>query len=461
MQVKFLIIKDSIFVRLTIIIKKTTAFLKNSIGLFKSQFFKNVSIVVGGTTIAQAITLLCSPIITRLFSPEAFGALGVMTSLVTTLLPVASLTYPYAIVLPKEDKDGLALIKISLAIGGVVSFVILILLLIFRQGIARLLNLTSFSDYLLLIPLTLFFFVTMTTFDQWLFRKKQFRSSSLITVSQSIISNGGSIAAGLLVLGDVYLLVIYTLAQGFHAIVSFIISQKSINLQSKVDINLVRILDEKTKIVMRDYDDFPRYRAPQILANSLSRSLPILLLTIFSGPIAAGFYTLSQRVLSLPSIVVADSFGKVLLPKLADHSHQGNSLQPLIIRSTIGLVAIGIVPFSILVVFSPLLFSLVFGSNWYEAGEMARWMAIGLFFMFINVPSVKAIPILDLQKQFLFFEIISVLIRAAGFLLGMLIWHDDLLAVAIFSIVNALIYVTLIFSVIFISKEKNRFSPSK
>jgi IS5 family transposase len=71
-----------------------------------------VAVVASGTAGAQAITMGFSPVITRLYGPEAFGLLGVFMAMVQVLVPAAALTYPIAIVLPKEDRDARVLARL-------------------------------------------------------------------------------------------------------------------------------------------------------------------------------------------------------------------------------------------------------------------------------------------------------------------------------------------------------------
>ena len=44
----------------------------------KSEFAKNVLTLMTGTTIAQAIPIAISPILTRLYTPEDFGVFNLM-----------------------------------------------------------------------------------------------------------------------------------------------------------------------------------------------------------------------------------------------------------------------------------------------------------------------------------------------------------------------------------------------
>jgi O-antigen/teichoic acid export membrane protein len=64
---------------------------------------RNVTIVASGTAGAQVITMAFAPLITRLYGPEAFGLLGTFVAILGIVTPLAALTYPIAIVLPKSD----------------------------------------------------------------------------------------------------------------------------------------------------------------------------------------------------------------------------------------------------------------------------------------------------------------------------------------------------------------------
>src|SRR5690625_3195626 len=81
--------------------------------VFKSKFIKNVTIMATGAAGAQIIALLTLPIITRLYGPEAYGILGTFNSFVNIIVPIAALTYPIAIVLPKSQVEALGIIRLS------------------------------------------------------------------------------------------------------------------------------------------------------------------------------------------------------------------------------------------------------------------------------------------------------------------------------------------------------------
>lgn len=93
-----------------------------------SRFVRNVVLVASGTAGAQAISLAFAPVITRIYGPEAFGLLGTFTALVSVAAPAAALAFPIAIVLPKDDRDALGLVRLSLVLSLAVALLATILL---------------------------------------------------------------------------------------------------------------------------------------------------------------------------------------------------------------------------------------------------------------------------------------------------------------------------------------------
>ena len=71
-----------------------------------ATFADNVLTIAGGTTLALGVSVLASPITSRLFGPEAFGLAALFQSGAAMLAAIACLRYEMAIVLPKKDEDA-------------------------------------------------------------------------------------------------------------------------------------------------------------------------------------------------------------------------------------------------------------------------------------------------------------------------------------------------------------------
>lgn len=104
-------------------------------------------------------------------------------------------------------------------------------------------------------------------------------------------------------------------------------------------------------------------------------------------------------------------------------------------------MVIGIIPYSIVFLIGPWLFTVVFGSEWLIAGEFSRWLSIWLFATLFTRPIVAAIPVLKLQQFFLWFEVCSLILRAAVLYGGYKFFaFTALVNVMCFSITNMLLF---------------------
>jgi O-antigen/teichoic acid export membrane protein len=91
----------------------------------KGSFARNVLTLMTGTTLAQAIPIAVSPILTRLFSPAEFGVFAVYLAIVSVLAILATGRYELAIMVPKKDRDAAALAVAAFMLSLFVSLVIL------------------------------------------------------------------------------------------------------------------------------------------------------------------------------------------------------------------------------------------------------------------------------------------------------------------------------------------------
>src|SRR5699024_534823 len=142
----------------------------------------------------------------------------------------------------------------------------------------------------------------------------------------------------------------------------------------------------------------PMYRAPQITIDRVSQNLPVLLLTSFFSPTAAGFFTIGRTVLNVPSQLIGKSIGDVFYPKIREAINNKQNVVRLILTSTYCLFLIGMIVYGIIVCFAPHIFEIDFSKDLFIAGEFARWMAICSFFTLLHLPSTRALPAFHAQR---------------------------------------------------------------
>lgn len=423
--------------------------MKNKIvRLFQSTFVRNVIIITTGTAGAQAVTMALSPVITRLYGPEAFGIMGTFNAMISIIIPISALTYPIAIVLPDSDQDAKGIIKLSLLITVILSILSILLLGFFNEPIVNVFNLDEISSFLYLIPIVIIFAGLMQVSEQWLIRTKQFSINARVTFLQSLIINGGKIGIGFFHPVSSVLVVMTAIGNGLRAGMMIAFAKKS-NYEE------VRTNQENKSIkkLAKEYYDFPAFRAPEVFLNAVSNGLPVLMLTAFFGPAAAGFYSIGRTVLSMPSQLVGKSVGDVFYPRIAEAANNKEDITTLIKKATLVLGGVGFLPFSIVILFGPTLFSFVFGSDWVIAGEYARWIALWSFFGFMNRPSVQSLPVLNAQRFHLFYTIIMLVTRLGVLAIGYYLFSSDTIAIALFGISGAILNLGLITITLKISKK--------
>ena len=399
--------------------------------LARRPFVRNVLAVASGTAAAQVITAVFAPLVARQYGPAAFGALGAFMAVLGVLAPVASLTYPIAMVLPRADADAWGIARLSLLIALGVSGATALAFGLAGDALARALGLGSIRDYLMLLPVAVLLSACMQVAEQWRIRKKQFRTTARVAVLQSLILNAGKVGIGSFHPFASVLIVLATLANGLYALML------GIGMRSTLAEAAAGAGGRSLPELARAHRDFPLYRAPQMGINAASQGLPVLMLAGFFGPAAAGFYALGRTVMSIPVRLIGKSVGDVFYPRFTEAAHQGQPLGSLILRATGFLAAAGLAPFALVVAIGPWLFALVFGQEWRVAGDYARWLAVWLYFGFLNRPSVAAIATLGMQRFFLGFEVVSLTLRAAVIWAGFHWLRSDVFAVAAFCIVGA------------------------
>ena len=404
----------------------------------ESPFFRNVMVVASGTAGAQAISMVFSPFITRLYGPENYGIMGTFMASLTMLAPLAAMGYPTAIVLPKEESTAARLIKLSIWVALGTTAMLLVALLVAGNQIARLTNVSALGNYIYLLPLALFFSACLAVSAQYVIREKLFLIRAKAAVSQALLVGVLKVGIGFISPSAVVLVAISALASLFHTFF-ILLGLKNAGVRIPKPSHAPELM-EAAKL----YRDFPIYRAPQNFINAVSQGLPVLLLASFSGAAAAGFYSLARTVMILPVNLIASSVGEVFYPHVTEAFYQRKRQAPLIVKATLGLALVSVAPFSMVFLVGPWLFGWVFGADWIMAGEYARWVSLMIFFNFINKPSVAAIPVLGLQRGLLIYEIFSTGTKLLALYLGFIIFDDALLAIILFSLFGAVAYTVLI-----------------
>jgi len=418
--------------------------------LARSRFVRNVAVLSSGQTIAQVLTIAASPILTRLFEPDAFGSFGLLISLSSPLIVISGLRYELAVVTAKSVTVAANLLALSCAIVLLMSGLAAGLVGAFGTWIAALVERPEFEGLLWWLPVFVLAEGTYQAFTYWSNRRSHYRRLAISRALQSLSALSSQIMAGLANLGLAGLVVGRALGQFIAAGFLAVLIWRDDRSLIKASIKTEKILE-----VAKQNSQFPKYNAPQNFINSLSIAFIPYTLAAFFGVEIVGFFYLAQRVMGTPSAFVSGSLKRVFLQSASDLHNQGKSFYPLLVKTFLALFSIGIIPVILLLFYGPEIFTVIFGAEWRNAGVFVQWLVNWWFLAFIAGPAMEALTILKLQKYLLFFRVTFSSARVLSILLGAMI-GDHMTAIASISIVGVVFNLILIVGTLIVTQRQSR-----
>ena len=404
--------------------------------LKEGSFLANVAVLMTGSVISQMILIAASPVLTRLYSPADFGIFGLYVSIISIAVSVLSWKYEVAIMLPKKDEDAKALVFLSVMIAFVMSCLMMLLIVVFKDQILRINRDIGFFLYLL--PPGAFINALILAFTAWNSRMRCYNNISISKVSQTsttmpiqISSKAANLFENGLVWGSL----------AGSCVNLIVLLYKS----AKTDIfNLRAISKRRLLLNAYKYRDFPRYQSFACLINAFIDNIVILLMLYFYNPQIVGFFVLTSRVLMLPAAFIGQSVRDVYYQRASNIFATTKDIRELARETTLGLIKLYIVPMLILLLFSPMIFGVLFGNKWVVAGHYAQIMSVFIFSTLINVPAVCSGHILNQQKFILIIFSLYLILIVAGICTGYYIFHNHYISILLYSIAGLLLNTALI-----------------
>ena len=393
---------------------------------------KSIMVLGGGAATGQAMAMLFSPILTRLYDVEAFGVFGIFSALVSSIGAVATLKLEQAILLEK-DEDGAdrvlrtcVLVAAGIAILSACGFFAL-------ECFATSPAYRRVAPLLLMLgPINVFALGLFNGVSFWYTRAGAFKPLATYNFLRSAI-------AVVLQLGAAFVGRSAThLVSGQVAGLAIASLQLIRSGDSRLRSVLFRRYDFAAAVaVVRRYRTFVIFGAPQNLGRLLSQNLPAILLPLLFGPAQSGLFWLAYRMLILPSQIVTESTRSVFFRHAAEALKDGRDLRRVIFKPVLFLGLFSAVVSTVLWVAGPFLFGQIFGAQWREAGIYAALISIAWSFENIGMSSSVMISLLELQRIYLSFEVATVILRGLALYVGYRLGSAEL-AVALYAAVASL-----------------------
>lgn len=386
-------------------------------GVLRTDFNKNLAVLVSGSVVAQAIPIALYPLLTRMYDAAHFGVLALYVSLMSVMAVVITGRYELAVMIPKKDEDSRHLVGLSVTLALVLSFVSLVLLLPLSDVIASdVLKAPAIKNWLYFVPLSAFLWATYQSFMYWANRKKKYKRLAISKIVQTGSTGGVNVVWG----------IVNAVLSGLIVgrIVGGVLSTLALVYQSLRDTKdfFSGLTFQRMKTLAKTYVNFPKHLIVSHLIGQVNMQLPVLVISSFFGTQLLGYFSIGHQLVVLPTALIASNLGDVFRQEATDRFHTKGRFDDVFISTLKKSSLLGLFPFLVFLFFAPDLFAVFFGEEWRVAGEYSSILSVYTFFSFAITPIDKAALIVGATRYILLLHIIRFILNVS--IIGVLYWFE-------------------------------------
>ena len=324
-----------------------------------------------GTVIAQLISILSVPVITRMYGPQEYGHLTLFLSTASILIPLATLRIESRLVVTENSEIAGTMLREAIKI--VFIFCVFVNTLTFIYFF-----IASSSNLLECLILSILFSLVLCAQTLGiLFVQVALRVKLDKNISQSGVIQNFSTAITQILFG-------FWNPMGNLLICGYIGGRFLGNISLLTEVKKLYLLGKTQKQnLVRLYQKQLRSNKSLITASFIDTSivgLPTILVGTKFGVGYAGYVGLSQTLLTVPITLVAGAFGSVIISELTNRQTMSNSLvrDNHTILTYVGknLIAVALIFALITGLVGPKIFLIALGSSWETASTLMSVLAI-------------------------------------------------------------------------------------
>ena len=416
------------------------AWVKKKVNLVlpRGRFARSVTLLAGGTALGQAVTVLVSPILTRLYTPEDFGVFGVYASILGIVTVVASLRYEYALPLPEDDETAANILVLCfLLLFGMTALSWLVIYSLGNQ-IVTWANVPGLKPYLWLIPLGMLGAGTYQILNYWAVRKRDFPRIARTRLSRGVARAALQVGVGFAHSGPLGLLL--------GQLAGETAGSTSLGLaawrKDRACFQAISLQGMRRAGVR--YKRFPLFSSWADLLDALGLQVPQLLFAAFYGAEVAGWFALGQRVIAAPLNIVVDAVAQVYFGESARlPKDDPKAMRRLFLKLTGRLALTGGLPVAMICTSAPWFFAIVFGPGWEMAGRYVQIMGVMFAVRFAIVPLFHTLNVLERQDLYFLWESIRLVLVVGSLLVIRTLGFSDIAGIVAYSLSMMTAYVLL------------------
>jgi O-antigen/teichoic acid export membrane protein len=371
-------------------------------------YWKHVLTVLSGALGAQALPLLAAPVITRMVTPAEMGAFSMWLGAIAVAAIGATLRMETAMIL---DHSRLQQKTCFSVVAWTASATALGLTLLLAGGRLAGVALCKLSwPALLTIGAGTWLTAYLQTTLAYATSHNAFGKAARARVLGAATIAGAQLALLFAGAGALALLAgqLLGLLVGLRAATVLLDPPRP---------DLALRLGAAQRAYLRRHQAFWRFALPSNLLNVMVGQLPLFLIGVRHGVLAAGLFALTQRVLGAPVALLASSVLEVFKRQSVHDFQTKGNCRDAYVSTLRALLLLGLVPSLLLFLFSPALFAWVFGEPWRAAGQLAQVLAPLYFLNFVASPLSYVFLVAGKQKIELAWQMALAVVTAGAFLL--------------------------------------------
>ena len=377
--------------------------------ILKNGFVKGSVTLMLGAGLSQAIPVIFSIFLARLYQPEQFGDLAIFTALCYIVGMISTGTYELTVMLPDNDRQAYQLLTGLTFLSGIVSCILaLIIFFVKFAGV----EMPGYANYL---PFGVFFTGLFQGYTYWLNRKKKYIFLSLLRLIQSIGIVLPSLIIGIFFHYREGLIVGYLIGFGVAVLPLMVFLFKKRNITSFGEV----------VAVLKKYKNYPKVILPTSLLNTTSSYAPVLAITKFYSKTTVGFYSMTQRVLTAPVSIISSVIGQIYYQRIAS---QKKSIRTTFFTTSGLLTILSVIIFVPLLMFGQQIIVLLFGQQWLSAGIYLTIICWSTMVKFVVSPLSTILLVTNNEKKLAFWQTcyfittIGIFIVGANFNIITMLW---------------------------------------
>ncbi|MBC1935869.1 lipopolysaccharide biosynthesis protein [Listeria grandensis] len=363
------------------------------------NFRKIVITLFSGNVVAQLLMIGFSPILLRMYSENQMGEYAAYTTVIVIMVKVAGLSLEKAIPLEQSKKKVHQLVQLNIIIVWLVSLILLIIYIIFDISLLNIIGISP--NFISAVLLSLGIGVTSMiqvynyqnmAFEQYktlsMTKTMQYGTTGIVQIVLALIQNIRSIG---LLMGDV-------IGKFVSVIILYYVSHKTVGEN-------VKLTWRATLHILQKYRNFIFFSAPAGLINTLSLQVPLLFVISIFSTTDGGQYALVQRAIAVPISLLSISLSQFFYSFAAKEiAVNPGKVYQMYKKMTIKLAVYSIIPIFLLVLIAPSTFMIVFGQNWFVAGQITQYLSLMFFTQITFGATSQILYIIKKQKLQMFLE---------------------------------------------------------